>query len=54
MFRGGERVWSNSESVRMATEPNQTLIRFELVDERIRGLIRAEVRQMKREGLVAA
>lgn len=53
-FRGGERVWSNSESVRMASQPSQTQVRIELVDERIRGLIRAEVRQMKREGLVAA
>lgn len=53
-FRGGERVWSNRESVRMAAQPSQTQVRIELVDERIRGLIRAEVRQMKREGLVAA
>lgn len=49
-FRGGERVWSNSESVRMAAQPSQTQVRIELVDERIRGLIRAEVCQMKREG----
>lgn len=31
-----------------------TLVRLELVDERMRGLIRAEVRQMQREGLVYA
>ena len=53
-FRGGERVWSAAESRSITQQaPGQTLVRVELVDERLRGLIRAEYRQMRREGALA-